>query len=256
MHHSAIGARAARCAAVLLLSAGGANAELIYSNSFDTKPLYNEGWNRTRHSTGSLGGFLGRFTTQEVWFDLTLPRIPVDPDPDPDPDPDDPIDPDIWIDDVIDLPQIGPIDTPARSGGSMQVISITFDLYILDSWDGTTLNFGQDRLGMKVNGTELFGAFFNNQSAADNFRRPDDGPRDMGWNRWNDSVYRDIRVDFLVSGELEHLRFKWQGTADQGIDDESWGLDNVRIERFRVVPAPASAAVVLGFGGMVARRRR
>ncbi len=250
MNLSAIAARPLG-AALILIAAGTAhagNTQVIYQNSFDARSDIGAEWNKNNHTDGPLGGFLGRFTDEAAILTLNIPE----PDPDPDPDPIDP--PVIPID---DLPMIGELNN-ARSNDPVWVYSMIFDLNLLDSWDGDSEHEGKDRFFVKINNQTVFHEFLtNHRGGADNFRAADIGPYNIGWNHWNDSVFKGIRIDFLVTEDVTDLEFRFRGTADQGIEDESWGLDNVQLFRQRVsVPAPATPAAIAGLGVITLRRRR
>lgn len=251
MTSSAIAARTLTACAIMT-SAGLAHAggvQMLYDNSFDAATDIGSEWSVTTHSDGPLGGFLGRFSSQPAYLTLGVP-----PTPDPDPDPDPIIDPPVLP--IDELPQIGPTG-PARSTGDVWVYSLVFDLNLIDSWDGQDASFGNDFFRTKINGTMVFDEFLtNHRGGEDNFRIADEGPYDMGWGEFKDSVYRDIRVDFLLSDAVSELEFKFRGTTSQSIEDESWGLDNVRVFRQLVtVPAPASG-LALGIAGLALTRRR
>lgn len=245
MTPSAVAARTLVVAGILGTVGVHADAEIIYHNEFESSGAIGSEWNLHNRTTGALTGFLGRFDNQRaVVLTLGVPTVPpIDP----------PVDPPIAP--ITDLPTIGD-GSVARADGHVWVYSLMFDLYVIDSWDGSDTQFGTDSLFTKINGVMLFNELFDNHHVEDNFRAPDDGPRNIGWAGWDDCVYRQIRIDFLVSSSVSALEFRWRSTADQGIEDESWGLDNVTFMRTLVsVPAPASVAP-FGALALVARRRR
>lgn len=154
------------------------------------------------------------------------------------------------------------VPPPPKSGDSngdgskYNLFTLTFDLFILDSWDGLDTVSGQDRFIVKANTVERFNEAFANVHDGQTFRRPDLGPIQLGFDqRYNDSIYRKIAVNFTVP-DNEPMKIEFRGTALQGITDESWGMDNVRVS-YEVVPAPGAASLAcLGAGLLVKRRKR
>lgn len=131
---------------------------------------------------------------------------------------------------------------------------LTFDLFILDSWDGDWPDFGPDRFMVEVNNEMLFNELFSNQNNTQSFRGPDTGRFDMGFARFDDAIYRDVVIPFNIDAGGE-LTFRFSTTPLQGLWDESWGIDNVRVS-YRVVPGPGAAAM-FGLAALgLARRRR
>lgn len=262
MTPSAVAARALGAASILASLAGAAHAgQVLYHNDFETAA--GSEWSRQKRTTGALSGFLGRFGDEVVILNLAIPTDAPGGDPGEPGQPGDPGTPGGPIDPpavpVTDLPVIHGTNTGntnARHGSNLWVYSLTFDLYLIDSWDGADDAFGDDFFFTKINGQKLFQEYFDNHHAEANFREADDGPRNIGWNDWNDSVYRQIRIDFLIDGDVTDLELKWRGTASQGIEDESWGIDNVMLSRQLVsVPAPASALPLASLALLTRRRR-
>ena len=112
-----------------------------------------------------------------------------------------------------------------------EVYSLTFDLYAIDSWDGSNaINAGPDYFIVEVDGTEAFNEPIANNSTADlySFRLPDE-TGSFGFNPdHSDAIYRDISITFQASGETTEIRFL-DDLVSQGLEDESWGIDNVEI---------------------------
>lgn len=140
-------------------------------------------------------------------------------------------------------------------GGSLyNLVTLKFDLYIIDSWDGDDTAYGPDRFMVEVNGKNLFDNTFANQHTYQSYRQPDVGPTHLGFSSASkDSIYRNITITF-DPGAAQYLTFDFRDTANQGVGDESWGIDNVQVS-YTTVPAPGSAAL-LGLLGLTARRRR
>lgn len=132
--------------------------------------------------------------------------------------------------------------------------TISYDLYVLDSWDG-----GGDTMGIQVDGFDAFKYTFSNyngnppsnpQSYPDN---PDVGRYDMGFSGYVDAIYRNVEVPFVASNAVVHITF--QGSGLQDINDESWGVDNVGVKltsqledtyvRLSTLPAQASTNALI-----------
>ncbi len=148
------------------------------------------------------------------------------------------------------------------------MLEVSFDLYIIRSWDGNVSFPGQDifRFGV-VGGPTLLDTTFANQrpgwerpQAYPNARGEGDNPMNSGADAVNtlgyefyngplDAVYHMTYLIEPTNGGLE-LFFEAQGL--QQLSDESWGVDNVQI---RTVPAPGALAL-LGMGSVLVLRRR
>jgi hypothetical protein len=143
--------------------------------------------------------------------------------------------------------------------------SLSFDLMLFDSWDGNYDGYGPDKIAIAINGETVFDEFFEIFALVNNFRRPDEIPSNNAFSSsWRDLIYRDITFEFEIDQATDVFNFEFIGSPNQGIADESWGIDNVRVDAMTplapasvpAVPAPASLTL-LGAGlGLVARRRR
>jgi hypothetical protein len=143
--------------------------------------------------------------------------------------------------------------------------ALTFDLMLFDSWDGNNAGFGPDGFRVDINGETVFDELFEIHDLSNNFRMPDELPELNAYReRWQDQIYRDITLLFDIGEATDHFDFDFIGTLDQVIHDESWAIDNVRIDAIDPVaplaspsvPAP-SALTLLGTGlGLMTRRRR
>lgn len=135
-----------------------------------------------------------------------------------------------------------------------QLYSLMFDLYLFDSWDGGSAQWGQDRFNVKVDGALAFSELLDNSAGSpyQTFRDADEigqfafGNRDVD----RDSIYRGIVLEFVAGGPTTKISFYGSGLQDKS--DESWAIDNVVIQS---VPVPATTAV-LGAGVLLATRRR
>jgi hypothetical protein len=197
---------------------GAARADVFYSQNFENSGYLPE-WTPNQHEdyAPAFSRFIGRYSNDAV--SLTRAR-------------------------------------PAGYGGPSvtgTTILLQFDLYIIDSWDGSEPTYGPDYFRMFVNGNMIFNETFANQHNYQTYREPDIGRFQMGFDqRYVDSIYH-MSIPFDFNGPSMEIFF--QGVGLQGVNDESWGLDNVRLS---VVPVPGPAALaVLGLGiGMTGMRRR
>jgi len=121
--------------------------------------------------------------------------------------------------------------------------TVTFDLYILKSWDGNNPNYGPDRWTLSVQGgTTLLDTTFSNN--------PKTAPYDLSLQNYpianssqqtgatavntlryafyGDSIYR-LTFTFAHTSDTLALNFSSSLFEGKGTTDESWGLDNVRI---------------------------
>jgi len=135
-----------------------------------------------------------------------------------------------------------------------EMYTVVFDLYLFDSWDGGSAQWGQDRFNVKVDGAIAFSELLDNSAGSpyQTFRDADEigqfafGNRDVD----RDSIYRGIVLEFVAGGPTTKISFYGSGLQDKS--DESWAIDNVVIQS---VPVPATTAV-LGAGVLLATRRR
>ena len=78
-------------------------------------------------------------------------------------------------------------------------------------------------------------------------------------------IYRDITIHFEIADATDHFDFEFIGSLNQSMNDESWGIDNIRIDAIDPVaplsvpsvPTPASITLLgAGLGLMGSKRRR
>ncbi len=151
---------------------------------------------------------------------------------------------------------------------------LTYDFFAIDSWDGPSSSWGGEYFNVLVNEETLFRSTFSNFGAQDWSQTVAGAPTEGGpgvnlgfQNNWADSIYRGLGVDFLATGSITTISFLGQGL--QGMNDESWGIDNVGVSLVRAplptvaslsIPAPGGAAlaacVAFGAVGRRARPRR
>ncbi len=131
-------------------------------------------------------------------------------------------------------------------------LRVTFDLHIIQTWDGENTTWGPDRWIASVDGRELirtsfsnadwnnyqyFQNFpgllaserFNHRTGADridtlNFENTDEGNERLPL---RDATYQ-LRMTIAHSADTAELVFR--GSGLQELSDESWGIDNIRVE--------------------------
>jgi len=121
--------------------------------------------------------------------------------------------------------------------------TVSFDLYILKSWDGNNPNYGPDRWSLKVEGgpTLLDTTFSNNfktgayDLSLQNYPATSSLPQtgstavnSLGYGFYGDSIY-DLTFTFPHRNDTLILYFSSSLFEGKGTEDESWGLDDVRV---------------------------
>ena len=110
------------------------------------------------------------------------------------------------------------------------IVTVEWDLFIIDSWDGGVGSFGPDRFGFHVAGQAgpEFEHTFPRDGAASDIPRDPDVTGEFGpISTWQDRLYRDLTHAFKHTGDT--LEIVFFGSGLQGVNDESWGLDNIRV---------------------------
>jgi hypothetical protein len=104
---------------------------------------------------------------------------------------------------------------------------ITFDLYVLDSWDGSNAGIGPDTFRVLVDGAAVLDRTISQFDGPQTWDRPADVKGQLGFSGWADSIFRQVPVRFTASASTVVLGF--EGANLQEINDESWGIDNVSV---------------------------
>lgn len=140
-------------------------------------------------------------------------------------------------------------------------LRLEFDLYLIRSWDGsssgTTFDYGNDAFKVTLgDGSVLLDETFSNGNPAGQSYGPASlnpyhtGAAEtysLGFTFYDgilqtsqvmDSVYR---FSFAFASATDLLNLNFTGYGLQGVDDESWGLDNVRVS---AVPEAGSAPLM------------
>lgn len=136
-----------------------------------------------------------------------------------------------------------------------QSYTLQFDFYCLDSWDGNDPKYGKDQFAVSVNSADVFRATFDNVWSKKSDLTPDMGPVDLGFKEYPDSIFRKITVGFELPVGVNPL-ICFYDSGLQGVNDESWGIDNVKVFYNGLVPAPGTLAAAPMLGLAALRRRR
>jgi len=122
-------------------------------------------------------------------------------------------------------------------------LRLSFDLYVLKSWDGLSPAYGPDRWTLAVaDAKPIFQAAFSNnpkveqEGSHQDFPTANSLPRSgavstntLGFGRFfGDSIYHFDLV-FAHDNKTLTLNFASSLFEGKGVADESWGLDNVRV---------------------------
>lgn len=134
-------------------------------------------------------------------------------------------------------------------------MTISFDLYVLKSWDGNNPTYGPDQWRLRVHDgpTLLETTFSNNPKTGLDLSQQNypvaNSPQQsgaasvntLGYTFYGDSIYH-FAFNFPHAGDTLMLDFSSSLFEGKGTDDESWGLDNVRVSSNSDGPIAASAA--------------
>jgi hypothetical protein len=105
---------------------------------------------------------------------------------------------------------------------------LTFDLYIFDDWRGTGGGNSSDLFQVKRDGQNIFSHSFATVGRAMSYPQPPDQIGALGYGSVEDAVFKTITVPFSASSGQE-TRISWQGQNIRSPNQQSWGIDNVRI---------------------------
>lgn len=227
---------AGAAAPAILAAASFAQPITLYETTFEGLQAAGQEWsaNTVLDTHASFTRFAGRKSSESIRLKLDPTRGQRDDIPDDDGD-----------------------GGGGGGGGSPYIAGlVTFDLYIIDSWDGSSSVHGPDTFEVLINREVHFSETFTNlPDGTQTFRAPDVGPMHLGYHaQWMDSIYRGVEVPFVLPADATELLIDFRGVGLQGMIDESWGIDNVRVT-VEHVPAPGAIGA-FGLAGVFAARRR
>lgn len=124
-------------------------------------------------------------------------------------------------------------------GSGTKEITVTFDLYLIDSWDGDSWIWGTDKFN--VGGDYNQSWILPDESSDLNYDSSQKGY--LGYSFWQDQIFRGASFSFLHTGD--DLTLDFFGDGLQHLDDESWGLDNFSVSATSV-PEPGTLGLFAG----------
>lgn len=158
--------------------------------------------------------------------------------------------------------------------GQHDSLLLEFDLYLIRSWDGssagTAYDYGNDTFKVDLAGGPVLleETFSNGNPAGQSFGPQAINPYHTGASetyslgyvfydgiQQNEQVMDSVyHLSFLFAHQADQASFNFSGYGLQSLDDESWGLDNVRVS---VVPEPGVAPLLgVGLAALAWRARR
>jgi hypothetical protein len=122
-------------------------------------------------------------------------------------------------------------------------LQLSFDLYVLKSWDGNSPQYGPDRMCIAVEGgpTLLDTSFSNNhkvdrEGSDQDYPEPISPPQTasgrtntLAYDFFGDAIYH---FEFAFSHDRPDVQLDFTSRLfeGKGTHDESWGIDNVRVD--------------------------
>lgn len=131
-------------------------------------------------------------------------------------------------------------------------IDIDFLFVFIDSWDSVDGTITPDYFNVVIDGSHVLQITSNNASGTVKYNGTIIG--DQNTNYLCNGSWKDYAFDMTSEGALSiphtsstlEIRFFASGSGWQGGDDESWGIDNLKVS-VNVVPAPLSL-LLMGSG--------
>jgi hypothetical protein len=121
-------------------------------------------------------------------------------------------------------------------------LRLSFDLFILKSWDGNSPQYGPDRLRITVvGGPKLLDTSFSNnrkverEGSYQDYPAPNSPPQrsaastnTLGYDFFGDAIYH---FEFVFPHDRHQLDIEFASSLfeGKGTGDESWGIDNVSV---------------------------
>jgi len=146
-------------------------------------------------------------------------------------------------------------------------LTINFDLFIQDSWDGNAGPFaGPDMFGVMLDGAIIFSASFDNFGPTRDESNTETATATgnyNGINNWGaiDRFFDDYAGGFTVAHSASSFDLTFYGLGLQGLHDESWRVSDIDVmSDARVVTSVAEPSVlslfVVGLLGLAVMRRK
>jgi len=147
-------------------------------------------------------------------------------------------------------------------------VTVSFDLYVIQSWDGVGPDYGPDVWRLSVDGGPvLLNTTFSNTNGEHLQSYPGSYPgggeydaytgaseiNTLGYEFYGDSVYR---MSFTFNHVDNLLKLNFAGIGLQDVSDESWGLDNISVAaNGAAIPEPSAVAIFAGMGLLLLYKR-
>ena len=172
----------------------------------------------------------------------------------------------VFVDDAVSTDLATGSETFSASGLSAHTtITINFDLFIMDSWDGSGSFGGPDVFGFRVDGVEKFSASFGNFSSPIETNTVVETARGNfnGINTWGaiDRYFDDYAGGFTFAHTGSTLDLTFFGQGLQVLSDESWRVNDIDVSSNSVLAVTEpSTLLLMGFSllgiGLAKRRNK
>ncbi|WP_367154834.1 PEP-CTERM sorting domain-containing protein [Methylomonas sp. HYX-M1] len=167
---------------------------------------------------------------------------------------------------------VGASTTLSLNTTGVSRISLSFDLYTLESVDGDNLSFGPDYFDLDINSSEtLLHATFSND-VTDTYRQSFGGTDSLagtgsdpaltgilGYNYSAEALDHTYHLSFEVDVFGPSTNINFVGNTNQPWSDEGFGIDNIRVTNLSAVPVPGSlplfGSALMGIAGIMRRKR-
>lgn len=148
------------------------------------------------------------------------------------------------------------------------MVTLDFDAFIIDSWDGNSSTVGPDVFHVDQDGSGLLHTTFSNfsflsQSYPDGALAGNhpawSGAAEvgtLGYNIYGSTANSVYHFTFTFAHSLPSLQILFAGIGLQALDDESWGIDNVILQSNAPASVPEPASLTLLAGALLLGRRK